>query len=102
MPHQNTQSSKATAQNAVTESAPPRDRAVRDEPRSFVAGGRGLTGPAAGEVADYMDEGDALGADDVQQGSTHTNRPDRTEKLYGQGRKTREGNLNRIKTGSAS
>ena len=49
-----------------------------------------------------MDEGEALGADDVQQGSNHLNRPERTEKMYGQGRKTREGNLNRLKTGSAS
>lgn len=57
--------------------------------------------PAAGEIADYMDEGDPIGADDVQQGATNANRPERTEKLRGQGPKTRAGNRNRIKSGSA-
>jgi hypothetical protein len=110
MPHQNTHSSNATAQNAATDPIQPSDQARgqnaadRAEPRSYASGDvrdSSLAGPAAGEVADYMDEGDALGADDVQQGSNHLNRPERTEKLYGQGRKTREGNLNRLKTGSA-
>lgn len=54
---------------------------------------------AAGE--DYMDEGDALAADDVQQGGNHRNRPDRTEAMQVQGRKTVEGNRQRLKTGSA-
>ena len=41
------------------------------------------------------------GADDVQLGSNHRNRPERTEKLDQQGPKTRAGNRNRVKTGSA-
>lgn len=110
MPHQNVQSARATAQNAVTDSGMPNDQAreqhasVRPEPRSYAApevGDATLAPPAAGEVADYMDEGDPLGADDVQQGANHLNRPARTEKLRGQGPKTRAGNRNRVKTGSA-
>jgi hypothetical protein len=109
MPHQNPDSSKATAQNAATDPAGPGDQTgrggtARAEPRSYAApdvSDSSLAPPAAGEIADYMDEGDALAADDVQQGSTHANRPERTEKLYGQGRKTREGNRNRVKTGTA-
>lgn len=64
-------------------------------------GDSSLAPPAAGEVADYMDEGDPVGADDVQQGATHASRPERTEKLRGQGPKTRAGDRNRVKTGSA-
>ena len=113
MPHQNVDSAKATAQNAATDPVGPGDQTE--------AGGealrqRGLTGPgdaapdvadstlappAAGEVADYMDEGDALGADDVQLGGTNRNRPRNTEIDSGQGPKTRAGNQQRLRTGSA-
>lgn len=110
MPHQNVHSSKATAQNAVTDPIMPSDQArgqkaaLHPEPRSYAApdvSDSTVAPPAAGEVADYMDEGDPIGADDVQQGATNANRPERTEKLRGQGPKTRTGNRNRIKSGSA-
>jgi hypothetical protein len=101
MPHQNVDSSKATEQNSATGSDQPNDqgreqnRAVRPEPRSYVAADAAdasLAPPAAGEVADYMDEGDALGDDGLQQGATHANRPIRTEADRGQGPKTRAAN----------
>ncbi|HEY0600676.1 hypothetical protein [Brevundimonas sp.] len=110
MPHQNVHSSKATAQNAATDPVGPGDQTQaggesrRPEARSSAASDVAdspLAPPAAGEVADYMDEGDALGADDVQLGSTNRNRPDRTEKMDQQGPKTRAGNRNRVKGGSA-
>jgi hypothetical protein len=110
MPHQNVHSSKATAQNAATDPAGPGDQtqaggeALRPEPRSYAApdvAESTLAPPAASEVADFMDEGDALSADDVQLGSTHRNRPDRTEKMDQQGTRTREGNRNRVRGGSA-
>ena len=110
MPHQNVHSSKATAQNAVTDPVGPGDQTqaggepLRPEARSYAArevSESSLAPPAAGEVADYMDEGDALGADDVQLGSNHRNRPERTEKLDQQGPKTRAGNRNRVRTGVA-
>ena len=110
MPHQNPQSSKATAQNSATEPPAPNDQAreqhvsVRPEPRSYVApdvADASLAPPAAGEVADYMDEGDALAADDVQQGGNHANRPARTEAARGQGPKTRAGNRRIAKSGRA-
>ena len=105
MPHQNVDAGKATAQNAATDPVGPNDQArgqhasARPEPRSYAASDledSTLAAPAAGEVADYMDEGDPIGADDVQQGATNANRPERTEKLRGQGPKTRTGNRNRI------
>ena len=110
MPHQNVDSSKATAQNAATDPVGPGDQteaggeARRPEPRSYAApdvADSSLAPPAAGEIADYMDEGDALGADDVQLGSTHRNRPRNTDIDSGQGPKTRAGNQQRLKTGSA-
>jgi hypothetical protein len=110
MPHQNVHSSKATAQNAVADPVGPGDQtqaggeSLRPEPRSYAASDvteSTLAPPAAGEVADFMDEGDPLGADDVQLGSTNRNRPERTEKMDQQGPKTREGNRNRVRSGSA-
>ena len=98
MPHQNVQSPKATAQNAVTPSREPSDEAqgeldLRPEPRSYAAhelSGSTLASPAAGEVSDDLDEGDALDGADVQQGGTHANRPVSAEAARGQGRKTVE------------
>ena len=114
MPHQNVDSATATAQNAATDPVGPGDQTVAGksrpdearptEPRSYAAPDvreSTLAPPAAGEVADFMDEGDALGADDVQQGSTHANRPARTENLDQQGPKTRAGNRQRVRTGTA-
>jgi hypothetical protein len=108
MPHQNTQSPKGTAQNAVEPSREPGDQPqgeldLRPEARSYTAASytdASLAAPAAGEVADYMDEGDALGDDGVQQGSTHNNRPVRTEGARGQGAKTRDANRKLAGSGS--
>jgi hypothetical protein len=81
MPHQNPQSMKATAQNAATDPIQPNDqargqnRSVDPEPRSYAARDvrdSTLAPPAAGETADYMDEGDpSLGA---HQGRSNSNR----------------------------
>jgi hypothetical protein len=108
MPHQNVQSPKATAQNAVEPSREPGDQPqaeldLRPEPRSYTASSyadASLAAPAAGEVADYMDEGDALGDPGVQQGSTHNNRPVRTEASRSQGATTREANRHLANSGS--
>ena len=108
MPHQNTTSSNATAQNAATDPQQPNDGAVeqnasvRDEPRSYVASdyaNASVAAPAAGEMADFMDEGDPLDADDVQQGGTNANRPVRTEARFTQGPKTTQANRDRLKGG---
>lgn len=114
MPHQNVESAKATAQNAATDPVGPGDQteagksrpdgARPPEPHSYAAADVAestLAPPAAGEVADFMDEGDALGADDVQLGGTNRNRPRNTEIDVGQGPKTRAGNRNRVRTGTA-
>ncbi|HWE44839.1 MAG TPA: hypothetical protein VG407_02335 [Caulobacteraceae bacterium] len=111
MPHQNTTSSKATSQNAATDPAMPNDQAREQnreehaEPRSYAApdvADATLASPAAGEVADYMDEGDAIGdtatgEGGVQQGRNHTTRPLRTEAQRGQGPKTRTANREQLK-----
>jgi hypothetical protein len=98
MPHGNPQADKATAQNAVTDPIAPnhqargQNRGAHPEPRAYVARDvkdASLAPPAAGEVADYMDEGDALGVPGLQQGRNHTRRPQRTEAARGQGPKTR-------------
>lgn len=95
MPQQNTDTSKATAKKANGPGAAERARGQTTSAPS--------ESPSYADGADYIDdEGDALGADDVQQGSNHLNRLDGGEKLYGQGRKTREGNLHRLRDGSAS
>lgn len=110
MPHQNVDSSTATAQNAATDPVGPGDQTAaggesrRPEPHSYAAADVAestLAPPAAGEVADFMDEGDALDADDVQLGGTNRNRPRNTDADTGQGPKTRAGNQQRLKTGSA-
>ena len=110
MPHQNVESSVAAAQNAATDPSsknakqPDGEGPDRSEPRSYAAPDvvdATLAPPAAGEVGDFMDEGDALGADDIQQGRTNLNRPHRTEVAQQQGAKTREANQRRVQTGSA-
>ena len=114
MPHQNVDSANATAQNAATDPVGPGDQteagksrpdaARPPEPHSYAASNFAestLAPPAAGEVADFMDEGDALDADDVQLGGTNRNRPADTEHDRGQGRKTREANRNIARTGTA-
>ncbi|WP_374574501.1 hypothetical protein [Phenylobacterium sp.] len=108
MPHQNPQSSKATAQNAATEPTVPNDqareqhRSIRPDPRSYAApdvGDATVTGPAAGELGDYADEGEALGDSGLQQGRDHTRRPGKIEVAHGQGRKTRQANAQIFKGG---
>ena len=110
MPHQNVESSVAAAQNAATDPSsknakqPDGDGPDRSEPRSYAAADVAdstLAPPAAGEIADFMDEGDALGAGDVQQGRTNLNRPHRTEVAQQQGAKTREANQRRLQTDSS-
>jgi len=106
MPHQNVTSSRATQQNAATSSGQPNDQAreqnasAHPEPRSYAADNvadSSLAPPAAGEVADYMDEGDALGEEGVQQGRNNANRPMRTEAQDGQGPKTQAANRDTVK-----
>ncbi|MDO1558859.1 hypothetical protein Q0812_05395 [Brevundimonas sp. 2R-24] len=110
MPHQNTSSPKAVAQNAATPSGAPNDRAVEQneavhpEPSSYAArdvGDSTLAAPAAGEMADYADEGEPLDGEAVHQGRTHTFRPDRTEAARPQGPKTRAANRRIVKGNDA-
>jgi hypothetical protein len=101
MPHQNPQSTKATAQNAVAgydqtnQQAREQEAAVRPEPRAYAApdvADASLAPPAAGEVSDYMDEGDpSFGA---HQGVNNTNRELHAHNPKGdqQGAKTRAAN----------
>ena len=51
-----------------------------------------LAPPAAGEIGDFADEGEATGFDGQQQGANHTHRPHRTEANRTQGRLTRDQN----------
>lgn len=110
MPHQNVDSATATAQNAATDPVGPGDQTKaggdkrQPEPHSYAApdvAESTLAPPAAGEVADFMDEGDALGPDEVQQGGTNRNRPANTEADRGQGPRTREANRNIARSGTA-
>ena len=114
MPHQNVDSATATAQNAATDPVGPGDQteagksrpdgARPPEPNSYAASDvreSTVAPPAAGEMADFMDEGDPIDADDVQLGGTNRNRPRNTEIDTGQGPKTRAGNRNILRTGSA-
>lgn len=82
MPHQNVEAGKATAQNAATDPIAPNDQGrgqsaeLHPEPRTYAAPDvvdSTLAPPAAGEVADYMDEGDALDGDEVHSGRDRTN-----------------------------
>jgi hypothetical protein len=107
MPHQNTSSSTAAAQNAATDPVAPRDKETetdrQPEARSYAASEvrqSSLAPPAAGEVADYMDEGEALDGEAVHQGQTHSNRPVRTEATNPQGPKTRAANRTIVQGGS--
>ncbi|MCC4292811.1 hypothetical protein [Brevundimonas aurantiaca] len=105
MPHQNTESPTATAQNAVNEPQAPNDEAreqhvsTHPEAKSYAAGDyrdAALAPPAAGEVADYADDGEPLD-EPFQQGGDKTNRPYRTEVMSEQGPKTRAANARIVK-----
>lgn len=104
MPHGNTDSTKATAQNAATEPETPNDgredASARAEPRSYTAADvrdSTLAAPAAGEVGDYADLDEPSGG--MAQGRTHTNRETHAQD-QGQGPKTRA--ANREMSGSGS
>lgn len=105
MGHQNTTSSNATSQNAATDPAAPSvSQGGAGQPgeqaKSYTApdvSDASLAPPAAGEIADDMDEGDSLRADGVQQGGTNLNRPYRTEKQSSQGPETVAANRERVK-----
>ena len=106
MPHQNTTSSDATAQNGVGDKQAPNDQgrdqnaAAHPEPSRDAApdlADSTLAPPAAGEVGDYLDEGDDLGGANVQSGGDHANRPIGTEADRGQGPRTRAANRDEVR-----
>ena len=106
MAHQNTDSTKATAQNAATDpqQVGDRPRSQRPEADAYVAPDSkdaSLAGPAAGEIGDYADEGDELddSLGEIQQGG---NRRDRNLHAHDgeQGPKTRAANRQMSKSGS--
>jgi hypothetical protein len=106
MPHQNTTDPRGAAQNAATPKPAPNEKAreqhqsTRPEPRRYAArdvADSTLAPPAAGEVADYMDEVDSLATPDVQQGSDRRTRPLRMEAQRSQGVKTRNANRKIVK-----
>jgi hypothetical protein len=110
MPHQNTTSSRATAQNSVVGYTPGNDKgreenaSVHPEPRTYAApnvSDSTLAPPAAGEMPEYDDEGAALDMAGGQQGRNHANRPMKTEAERGQGPKTRKANRKIVKSGRA-
>ena len=108
MPHGNVDSTKATAQNAVTdpETSGP-DHQGRDgnadphgEAKSYAAEDfrdASLAAPAAGEVGDYADLDEPSGG--MAQGRTHTNREAHARDPE-QGPKTRAANKAMASSGS--
>ena len=103
MPHQNVESGKATAQNAATDPAGPGDQTGREqagaEPRTYAAEdatNASLAPPAAGETADFADEGDDLGGEAFQTGRDRTNVAAHS-RFDTQGEKTHQANQERIK-----
>jgi len=106
MPHQNVQSGTATAQNAATDPRQPNDRAVeehasiRPAPDAYAAPDvkdATVAPPAAGEMADYMDEGDPLDGDEFHTGRTRTNVAAHSRNIDQQGPKTVQANRQRLK-----
>lgn len=111
MPHQHPDSADATSQNTVGDRRPPNDKgigehaALHPEPRSYTAkdvGDATLAAPAAGEMPEYLDDGEALGDEfgGAQQGATNTMR-DAHSHRPGQGAKTMKANKRIAKTGRA-
>lgn len=107
MPHQNTSApNTAAGQTPGDDQEREPNEAVRPEPRSYAApnvADSTLAAPAAGAIADIVDEGDDLGDDSValQQGGNHADVPFRADALSGQGPKTRAANRRIVKSGSA-
>lgn len=106
MPHQNVQSGTATAQNAATDPRQPNDRAVeehasiRPAPDAYAAPDvkdATVAPPGAGEMADYMDEGDPLDGDEFHTGRTRTNVAAHSRNIDQQGPKTVQANRQRLK-----
>lgn len=113
MPHQNSQSEKATTQNAAPEPQAPRapqgapgpetGQSLRPEPQSYVAPDARdatLAPPASGEVGDYADEGDPIDEryDEVQMGGTRTNPVKTANAIAPQGPKTVQANKERLRS----
>lgn len=106
MPHGNTDSTQATAQNAATEPQAPNDpgagqeAAAQDEARSYAAPDfrdATLAAPAAGEVGDYADLDEPSGG--MQQGRNHRNWEAHAHDGQ-QGPKTQQANRDRASGGS--
>jgi len=101
MPHQRPDSTKATSQNAAAGYRPASEPArgqpaeIRPEARAYAAPdvkNSSLALPAAGEISDYMDEGEpSFGA---HQGASNTNRElhASNQRDSGHGPKTRAAN----------
>ncbi len=111
MPHQHTDSPDATSQNTVGERQAPNDMArdehvtVKPEPRTYAAhdySDATLAAPAAGEMPDYLDEGEAIGDEfgGGQQGGSNTMREAHSHREY-QGEKTVKANRRIVKNGRA-
>jgi hypothetical protein len=104
MPHQTPHAPNGTAQNAATDCQMPGDHAReedrRPEPRSYAApdvADSTLAPPAAGEMGDYADEGDASGG--MQQGADRTRRGEKDAE-YPQGPKTQAAQRRMMDSGS--
>jgi hypothetical protein len=111
MPHQHTDSPDATSQNSVGQRQTPNDRAgnehsaVKPEPRSYTAYDyreASLAAPAAGEMPDDLDEGEAIGDEfgGGQQGVSNTMREAHSHR-EDQGEKTIKANRRIVKNGRA-
>jgi len=105
MAHQNPLADKGTAKNAATDPVAPRVPGAHPETPSGVAGPEPhsyaapdardatLAPPAAGEVGEYADEGDAIEPElgEIQMGGTRNNIAGK-DQAFPQGRKTMEAN----------
>lgn len=111
MPHQHTDSPDGPSQNSVGERQAPNDmaredhRSVRPEPRAYTApdvADATLAAPAAGEMPDYLDDGEPLSDEfgGAQQGGDRTLREAHSHR-EGQGPKTTAANRNIARTGEA-
>jgi len=101
MRNKNSENENARSGRAVTDDQPAQDGAHvmnrGEEPRSYVAPDyrdATLSGPAAGEVTDFYDEGDASGGS--QQGRNRNNVPHMKDSDV-QGAKTRRRNQEILK-----
>ena len=100
-------SQKSVGQSRIGERQAPNDvaredhRSVRPEPRAYTApdvADATLAAPAAGEIPDYLDEGDALADPGAQQGADRTLREAHSHREF-QGPKTTRANREIVKKG---